>query len=169
VACDRSVATGWKPVLMSVSICSNAGRRPGTVAVSQPGLSWLKDYSFHLFPYMAIARWLVTTAKGRRLTELSFLSLGYWVCHSVSSRLLLWFTIRLGRAASRFPLELGRWPGYVLVLNLISFGDFVFSLDLCSFGVPDRLYSECFGTHLWSDEGVGERGEGGRGCLLPVT
>jgi hypothetical protein len=28
--------------------------------MSQPGLGWLKDYSFHFLPYMAIARQLVS-------------------------------------------------------------------------------------------------------------
>ena len=60
----------------------------------------------------------------------SVLILGVRECYSVLSRLLLWFTSRLGRAATRPPLELRRRPRYVLVLNLVSFGDFEFSLDL---------------------------------------
>jgi hypothetical protein len=42
------------------------------------------------------------------------------------------------------PLELRRRPGYALVLNLVSFGDFEFSWDLCSFDIRDRLSSEVF-------------------------
>jgi hypothetical protein len=59
---------------------------------------------------------------------------------------------------SRSLFELRRRPGYVSVLNLVSFGYFEFSLDLCSFGIPDRLSSECFETHRRCDVGVGARG-----------
>jgi hypothetical protein len=67
--------------------------------------------------------------------------------YSIQSRLLLSLTSRLGRTQPRSPLELCRWPGYVLVLNLVSFGDFELSLDLCSFDILDHLSSECFGAH----------------------
>jgi hypothetical protein len=40
--------------------------------LSKPGLGWLKDYYFHLLHYMVIAQRLVTTMKGKELTELSF-------------------------------------------------------------------------------------------------
>jgi len=40
--------------------------------LSQPGLGWLKNYSFHLLPYMAIARRLITSRWGRELCELFF-------------------------------------------------------------------------------------------------
>jgi len=75
--------------------------------------------SFHLLLYMAIARRLVTTVKGRKLTGLSF-----WVRESGNVALCrvvleFVFTSRLGRAASRSPLELRRFSGYLLVLNLV--------------------------------------------------
>jgi len=34
------------------------------LVISQLGLGWLKNYSFHLLPYMAIARQLVTSGWG---------------------------------------------------------------------------------------------------------
>jgi hypothetical protein len=74
----------------------------------------------------------------------------------VLSRLLLCFTTRLGRTQPHSPLELCRRPSYVLLLNLDLFVDFEFSVDLCFFGVPDRLSSERFGAHQLSDVGVGE-------------
>jgi hypothetical protein len=103
--------------------------------------------------------------EGERANPAFVLSLGVWVCHSVLSRLLLWFISRLGRKACRSPLELRRRPAYVLVLKLVSLGDFEFSLDISSFGIPARLSSECFVAHQWSDVGVEER-EGD--CLLLV-
>jgi hypothetical protein len=134
------------------------------VARSQPGLGWLKDYSFHLLPYMAIAWRLVTSGWGRPLDELSFWVWGsgnvaLCLSHSLLSPLLLCFTTWLGRTQSRSPLELCRRPSYVLLLNLVLFVDFEFSLDLCFFGILDRLSSMCFGAHQLSDVGVGEWGE----------
>lgn len=75
------------------------------------------------------------------------LSLGVRECYSVLNIFLLWLTSRLGRARACPPLELSRRPGYVLVLTLVSFGDFELGLDVCSFDIPDRLSSEYFGAH----------------------
>jgi len=129
-----------------VSICSTDGRRPSILVVSQPVSSWLKDYSFPLLPSMAIIRRLVTTTKGRELTELSF-----WVWGSGFVNLcwvVFYFHLLAGLEVQPLCLfELRRRPRYLLVLNLVSFGDFEFSLDLCSFGITDGLPSECFGAH----------------------
>jgi hypothetical protein len=47
-----------------------------------------------------------------------------------------------------FPLLVpGRRSGYILVLNLVSLGDFGLIFYLCSLGIQDRLSSECFGAH----------------------
>jgi len=120
--------------------------------------------SFHLLPYIAIAWQLATTGKGRKLTELSFWVWGDSVCHSVSSCFLVWFTSRLGRAASRSPLELRRWPGYVLVLNLLQFGDFWVWISVLSV-----YWTACLASVLGHiDDAMWEMGNGGGDCLLPV-
>ena len=77
------------------------------------------------------------------LYELYFESWGKGVTlclsHSVLSRLVFWLTNRLGRTQPHSPLELRRRPGYVLVLNLVSFENFEFSLDLSSFDITESL------------------------------
>jgi hypothetical protein len=90
--------------------------------------------------------------EGERTNRAFVVSLGVWVRYSASSRLLVWLTSRFGRIQHRPPLELRRRPRYELIINLISFEDFEFSLD------PDRLSSESFGARRWSDVGVGEWG-----------
>jgi hypothetical protein len=74
------------------------------------------------------------------------LSLGVSDCFSLLN-LLVRLTSRLGRTRPRPTLELSRRPGYVLVLTLVSFGDFEFGLDQRSFDKPDRLSRESFGAH----------------------
>jgi hypothetical protein len=115
--------------------------------------------AFHLLPYMAIARQLATTGKGRELTELSF---WVWGPGNVTlCRAVLEFDLLAGlKSRLSFPLGAAQTASQVMYWYEIwfPFGDCEFSLDLSSFGIPDRLSSENFGAHRWCDVGVGERG-----------
>jgi len=113
---------------------------------------WLKDHYDE-------ARSAIRHAWEEEKANRAFvLSLGIWICHCVGS-FGVWFACRLCRASQSFPiLELSIRHGNVLILNLVSIGDFEFSLDLCSCGIPDRLSSERFVAHRWRGVGDGQRG-----------
>jgi hypothetical protein len=120
--------------------------------LSQPGLRWLKDCSFHLLPYLAICRRQVTPGWGRQPSELSF---QVWGSGSITvlSRLPLWLASRLGRTQPRSALELRRRTGYVLVLNL----------NLDRIGVLSTYRTDCLESVLgnindtmWKLEKMGE-------------
>jgi hypothetical protein len=96
--------------------------------------------------------------EGERANQAFVLSLGAGECHSMSSRFGVWFTNRFEEQLLILPWSCT--DGHVMYGYeiLFSFGDFEFSSDLCSFGIPDRLSSECFGVHRWCGKGVGKRG-----------
>jgi hypothetical protein len=106
----------------------------------------MRSHSFHLLPYMAIARRMLTTGRGE-LTELSY---SVWGPGTVTlCQAVLEFGLLAGLKSS---LSFPPWScrdGRVMywLESWFSFGDYAFSLDLCSFGIPDRLSSECFGAH----------------------
>jgi hypothetical protein len=122
---------------MFVGFASKSVKSIFSYTVSRPGLGWLKDYAFYQLPYTSIAPQLVMTTRvggregGReseRANQVFILSKGFWFCYSASSNLLVRLTSWLGRIWPRSPLELHRWLVYVLVLNLVLFGDFEFTV-----------------------------------------
>jgi hypothetical protein len=122
----------------------------------------MRSNSFQLFPYMAIARRLVTTGKGRELTELSF---WVWGPGNVTlCRAVLEFGLLAGLKSSlSFPL------GKARVGTGTKYGYRLGILYLVWISVLSAHRTVSLASVLGhNDDAVWELGNGG-GCLLPVT
>ena len=103
--------------------------------------------------YMAIARQLVKTGKGRKITGLLFWVWGVWDCHSVSNRFWSLVSWSAWKKSLSFPLGAAQTVQICIGIKL-GFHAWIWNLVWVFVLSAYRTVSLASGAHRWCDVGV---------------